>query len=356
MPHQQYLKRALQCAEIRRGFCAPNPSVGAMIVKDDLVIGEGYHFASGHPHAEVEALKSLGDRAKGATVYVTLEPCCHHGKTPPCTDLLIESGVARVIYGMRDPDIRVAGQGEQQLRAAGIECIHVPIPEIEAFYSSYSYWQKTQMPWITAKLALSLDGKIAAANGKPTQISGQALNEFTHQHRKQSDALLTTASTINFDNPKLNVRLNSEIISKPIYILDSQLRIRDDAEIFNTAASITLIHSAQVSPSRIQTLINRGVNCCEVATTKEGLDLQQVSVLIGRDGIHDLWVEAGGRCFMNLIKGQHLKRAYIYVALKCLGADAFSAFSTAHNELLQAQRIHWQGMGKDALCTLEWDN
>jgi diaminohydroxyphosphoribosylaminopyrimidine deaminase/5-amino-6-(5-phosphoribosylamino)uracil reductase len=152
MTHEIYLKQALQLAEIRRGFCAPNPSVGAVVVKNNKVISTGFHFASGAPHAEVDALNKCGDEARGATIYVTLEPCCHWGKTPPCTQLLIDRGIKTVIYGLSDPNPLVAGKGHANLEAANISCEQYTVPEISAFYASYYYWHKTGLPWVTAKI------------------------------------------------------------------------------------------------------------------------------------------------------------------------------------------------------------
>ena len=158
-----------------------------MIVKDDKIVGQGYHHGPGLPHAEVEAIRQAGEQARGATLYVTLEPCCHHGKTPPCTELIIKTGIKQVYYGYRDPNPIVSGKGEQQLRAAGINCEFVEVAEINEFYRSYHHWHQTKLPWLTAKLALSLDGVYATSDHKPIQLTGeQAFEKNTSsQERKR---------------------------------------------------------------------------------------------------------------------------------------------------------------------------
>jgi len=199
-----YLEQALQMAQLRRGFCAPNPSVGAVIVSGETIISRGHHVAAGHPHAEVDALKKLPTVPKDARMFVTLEPCCHYGKTPPCTNAIIEAGIKEVIYAFRDPNPIVAGKGELVLQEAGIDCRQVSHPEIDRFYQSYAYWQANKKPWVTAKLAMTLNGKIAKEKGEPIAITSPALQEVTHQLRKQADGILTTVKTILADDPQLN--------------------------------------------------------------------------------------------------------------------------------------------------------
>src|SRR3990167_2136538 len=170
--HIHRLKQALSLAESQRGFCAPNPSVGALVVKEGELIAEGVHRGPMKPHAEVEAIHHAGNQAEGASLYVTLEPCCHWGRTPPCTDLIVKSRIKAVYYAFQDPNPKVAGQGAKQLQAAGIECHSVELPEVTDFYRSYHYWIREGRPWVTAKLAISLDGKIAGPHGEPVSLTG----------------------------------------------------------------------------------------------------------------------------------------------------------------------------------------
>ena len=177
---KQYLLKALELAESRRGYCWPNPAVGAVVVKDEQIIATGTHWAAGHPHAEVEALRRAGEEAKGATLYVTLEPCCHHGKTPPCTEAIIASKVKRVVFGFRDPNA-VASKGKEQLIAAGIDCEWVALPEIDRFYRSYAYWIEKKRPWVCDSrlnrnwLSKTKSGFATVLFGKRTFIFGSSL-------------------------------------------------------------------------------------------------------------------------------------------------------------------------------------
>ncbi|MFU8797439.1 MAG: bifunctional diaminohydroxyphosphoribosylaminopyrimidine deaminase/5-amino-6-(5-phosphoribosylamino)uracil reductase RibD [Gammaproteobacteria bacterium] len=323
-----FLIHALSLAESRRGFCAPNPSVGAVVVKEGRVIGSGCHWAAGHPHAEVAALAGLTpNETAGATLYVTLEPCCHWGKTPPCTDLIIQHKIHQVIYGYQDPNPIVSGKGHQLLLEAGVPCIHVALPEIDTFYVSYAHWVKTGRPYVTAKLALSLDGCIAGKNGEPVAITGPVAQQFTHQQRLRADAILTTSRTICQDDPQLNIRLdNQPIISKTIYILDRHKKVPLSARIFKTGAPVILL--------------------------QDDIKLPEILDKIGQDGIQDLFVEAGGTCFSQLVKEHLVQRAFILVAPKWLnGQRAFEG----DNDILShtVQRV-WKILGEDALCEVKY--
>lgn len=352
LTHKNYLQQALDLAKIRRGFCAPNPSVGAVIVKNGEVIATGYHFAAGQPHAEIDALKKINNQAHDATIYVTLEPCCHFGKTPPCTEAIIKSGIKHVIYAYRDPNPVVAGKGEAALLAANIECQQVSLPEIDQFYKSYTYWQQTKKPFITAKIALTLDGKIAGKNNRPIPITEAPLNQYTHLNRKNSDAILTTAKTIIQDDPQLNARYQNETIPKPIYILDSQLTLPLTAQIFETAKSLTLFHAKNPSKDRLQALEALKVRCIPIDTNDSGLRLDQVIDFIGKDGIQDLWIEAGGQCFTTFADQNLLQKALIYIAPQAIGPEGLSAFNAPFD--FRTEQIQWQQFGNDVLCEIHW--
>lgn len=349
-----YMREALRLAGVRRGFCAPNPSVGAVIVQAGKVIARGLHWASGCAHAEVDALRKLEfGTARGSTLYVTLEPCCHFGKTPPCTEAIIASGIKEVVYGLRDPNSVVAGKGEQALLEAGILCRQLEWPELTQFYHSYGYWQRSGRPWVTAKLALSLDGKIAEADGRPAVITGPELVQLTHQCRKRSDAILTTVRTIQADNPQLNVRLGDEMIAKPIYVLDRLLAIPRGAKIFKTAAKLTLFYQANLD---VPEWLSLAAHCVPLPLFRDTLYLDCPAVLeqIGRDGIHDLWVEAGGKCFQSLCQQNLLNRGLIYLGAKKLSADAKTAFTADFDVFSQTQAMRWQMVGGDAVCELDF--
>lgn len=350
-----YLARTLELARIRRGFCSPNPSVGSVVVKNNQIISEGFHSGPGFPHAEIVALNKLSaEEKRGATVYISLEPCCHFGRTPPCTDALIDAKVNRVVYGFRDPNPIVAGKGEALLTSAGIICEHQPQTAIDEFYQSYTYWHQTKKPFITAKIALSLDGKIAGIANQPIQITGNALQAFTHQSRKASDAILTTAKTILFDNPRLNARIGEEVFAKPVYILDTHLSIAESAQIFQTASQVTLFHSAQASSDRLKRFNELGIRCIQIATEQNYLSLPQIVEHICQDGIHDLWIEAGGTCFSSCLEKKLLQKAYIYIAPRWL-AQGTSAFPNHVSFDLTEYVVRCEQVGQDMLCELRFD-
>lgn len=351
-----FLKQALQQASLRRGFCSPNPSVGAVVVKDGQIIGQGCHWACGFPHAEPAALQALGKSAHGASLYVTLEPCSHHGRTPPCTDLIIRSGIRQVFFGMNDFNTSVSGKGAQILRAAGISCVQIKCPEIEDFYQSYRHWLKTAQPWVTLKLAISLDGKIAGERGAPVGISGEVCRNLTHQLRRQSDAILTSVQTILADDPQLNVRMDNEVVAKPLYILDSHLRMPEQAKVFETCQSLTIFHAAQAPASKREVLENRRVRCIAVGQGSGGLNLQEVLNHIGKDGCHDLWVEAGGKCFQSFISQSLAQQVYIYVSPKFLGPAATPSFTQDFNWSHINYKKNWSIVGEDAVLLINMMN
>lgn len=354
--HRDYLLNALSLAEIRKGFCAPNPSVGAIIVSQNgEILSKGYHLGPGLPHAEVVALNNLSQNHNldAATMYVTLEPCCHTGRTPPCTTAIINSGIKNVIYGYSDPNPIVSGGGEDMLRAANVICEHISIPEIDRFYLSYQYWHKTKLPYVTAKIAMTIDGKIAGKNSIPIKITCDSLNNITHKYRKQHDAILTTAKTVILDNPQLNVRLDNEVTAKPLYILDGKLNLPLNAKVFSTASSITVFHSENIQNDKYQQLQSAGVRCIKVSINKNLLDLNEIIRIIGNDGVHELWVEAGGECFASFVKNNLVQRTLIYIAPHTVN-EGIALFTPDFNLDLHAKQNRWEQVGQDVLCETYW--
>lgn len=350
MNHQDYLLKALHLAALGKGQCAPNPAVGAVVVKNQEVIGQGYHQAAGTPHAEIHALNEAGENARGASLYVTLEPCCHHGRTPPCTEAILKAGIREVIFGFLDPNPKVAGQGQTWLNAHGIPCLLIPDPEIQRFYQSYTHWTTHHMPWLTAKLALSLDGKIAGPEGQPIAISRPALEVFTHQCRRRADAILTSVRTIIHDDPRLNVRLDDETLAKPLYILDRQLRLPAHAKIFSTAAKITVFHEATGDLDAITRLEDLGARCISLPCQNNHLDLAAARFYLGRDGMHDVWIEAGGQVFSHLLTHSLLDEAFLYIGLKALGQETTPAFKEALDFMQYFSSIAISSLDMNVIC------
>lgn len=228
----RYMTRALELA--RRGLYTthPNPRVGCVLVKEGAIVGEGWHVRAGESHAEVLALQQAGDRARGAAVYVTLEPCAHQGRTPPCSEALIRAGVSRVIAAVRDPDPRVAGKGLARLQDAGIETQTGLLAE-EARALNAGFFQRldARRPWVRLKLAMSLDGRTALASGQSHWITGEAARRDVQYWRAQSSAVLTGIGTVLADNPRLNVRLSGDWRQPVRVVLDTRLRISPDARL-----------------------------------------------------------------------------------------------------------------------------
>jgi diaminohydroxyphosphoribosylaminopyrimidine deaminase/5-amino-6-(5-phosphoribosylamino)uracil reductase len=351
--HQEYLLLALEQARSRRGFCAPNPAVGAVLVKDGLVIAQGAHQAAGSPHAEIEVLKIAGEAARGATLYVTLEPCNHQGLTPPCTEAIIQHGIAAVFYAYADPNSQVKGRGAARLAEAALRVEQLSLNEVDEFYKSYAYWLRTHHPFVTAKLALSLDGKIAGANGEPVLITGAEAQHYTHQRRRSSDAILSSVRTIIQDNPRFNVRLGDETISKPLYVIDRLAQLPLEALVLKTASSVTIFHDKAVPAEKLKNLESVGVRCVELSSESGLLSESAVVEFIGQDGIHDLWLEAGGKLFESFYEAQLINRLLFYIAPKTLGAQAYPAFQAPHDFFSDAKALRWFSLGQDVVCEIE---
>ena len=296
-----FLLQALAIGSRRAGYCTPNPAVGALLVKEGQVLATGCHWRAGLPHAEVLALSQYASNqqcssGQSTTLYVTLEPCCHQGKTPPCTQAIIRSSISRVVFAHLDPNPKVSGHGMKALQNAGIDCQHLVLPEIQAFYRSYDYWTTHRRPWVTLKLAISADEKIATANRQPINITSSLCHHLTQQYREHADGILTTARTILSDDPQLNVRRTQPVIAKPIFILDRQLRVPKTARIFKTAKRITVYYDQTLHPL-LPPVSSLPIKYVPIACEKGLLNLTHVLNDIGAQGIHDLWVEAGARCF-----------------------------------------------------------
>lgn len=321
-----FLTLALEQATKGLGYCAPNPAVGAVIVKAQKVIALGYHRGVGTDHAEVDAIKQGGD-VKGATLYVSLEPCCHTGRTPPCTKAIIEAGIARVVFACRDPNRHTPDTGEQVLKNAGIVCEFIAIPAAELFYQYYIHWLATKTPWLTAKLAVSFDGKIAGPGGKTLRITGDDLEKLTHRKRLHADAILTTFKTIIADDPQLNVRLSDVMIKKPLFILDSACSLPLTARVFKTTQSITVFHKRDASSEKIKNLSAHGVTCVPLDYDR-GLDLNAVKQYLGELGLHQVWIEAGGLATSSFLQAKLLDEFVLYIAPILLGSQATRAFTS----------------------------
>lgn len=350
---KKYLLHTLKLAQKRVGFCAPNPSVGAVVVKENNLFSEGFHEQAGAPHAEVAALMQLSlEQTQDATLYVSLEPCTHEGKTPPCTDLIIAKKIKRVVFASKDPNTQVKGNGAQLLKEHGIECVHYPLEEINQFYKAYKWYCIYQRPFVIGKIALSLNGKISDAQKKPVHITGEKFRIWVHQQRLSSDAILTTAKTIIADNPLLNVRLDNEI-AKPIYVLDQKLTTPLQAKIFSTGAKLCFFYSEEfLDQEKIKILLDRGARCVPINLKNQRLDLVTLLKILGKDGCHQVWLEAGGTCFQSFVLEKLMNKAYIAVAPKWLDNDAPPAFDA--NIFSDYVNLSWREFDLDSVCEINY--
>ena len=326
--HEVKLQQCCELAMQRLGRCAPNPSVAALVVRDGEVIASGVHQGAGTLHAEPVALNAAGKAAAGATLYVSLEPCSHYGRTPPCVAAIVAAGISKVYYTHGDIDSRVAGRGANYLREHGIYCEQIEIAESKLLYRYYDYWQRTSLPWVSAKLALSADYKIATADKKPIAISAAVANAYTQLQRAQHDAVLTTATTVNNDNPRLNARLPDETLQKKVFVLDSELKINTAAQLWQTAEELVIFHAETADTARLQQLQAKGALCVALPASSQGLDLVAALKYIGAAGCHALWVEVGAKCLHGFYDARLLQTLVLYVSQQKLGADAYASTVT----------------------------
>lgn len=328
----QYMARALQLAERGLYTTDPNPRVGCVLVRDGQVVGEGWHERAGDEHAEAIALRQAGERAAGATVYVTLEPCCHHGRTPPCSRALIDAGVARVIAAMQDPNPQVAGRGLAELLAAGVSTdTGLLAAEAEQLNPGFVMRMRQARPWVRCKLAMSLDGRTAMANGESRWITGEAARRDVHHLRARSSAILTGIGTVLADDPSLSVRLEGDEAApfmQPLrVIIDSRLRIPPTAKLLDLPGE-TLILTGTADASREALLARPGVSVDVLPLNAAGqLDLQAVLRYLGGAGINEVHVEAGAILCGALLADRLIDELVIYMAPHLMGDAARGLFA-----------------------------
>lgn len=318
------MKVALGLAQRGLGQTWPNPAVGCIIVKNNIVVGRGFTQPGGRPHAETVALNYAGPAAKGATAYVTLEPCSHHGKTPPCVEALISAGVTKVFIAIEDPDPRVAGQGIAALSRSNVH-VDVGLMKDQAAFLNEGFLSRIQhgRPLVTLKYATSLDGRIALENGKSQWITGEAGRAYGHRLRAEYDAILVSGATVGADDPELTCRLAGLEGRSPIrVILDSHLKILPDAKILSNKAP-TWILTANASSSAADKLKKAGAEIIQVASLPNGhLDLKAVLLVLGERGLTRLLIEGGARLNASLVKAQLVDRLVWIRSQIILGGDA----------------------------------
>ena len=322
----EFMARALRLAELGLYSSTPNPRVGCVIVKDGVVVGEGWHRRAGEAHAEIHALQAAGDQARGATAYVTLEPCSHHGRTPPCADALIAAGVSRVVAAMQDPNPQVSGRGLALLRNAGIvtDC-GVLGSEAQELNIGFVSRMTRGRPWLRLKLATSLDGKTALENGASQWITGPEARQDGHRFRARACAILSGIGTVRDDDPLLNVR-GVETERQPLkVVLDSRLELPLNAKLLEGGG--VLVACAIDVAARSAALRQRGAEILCLPNPEGKVDLPELMMELGRRGINEVHVEGGSRLSGALLVAGLVDEFLIYLAPCLIGHAARGIFN-----------------------------
>lgn len=319
---EKFMRLALGLARRGLGRTSPNPPVGAVVVRNGRVVGKGYHRRAGGPHAEVEALQQAGPLARGATLFVTLEPCNHHGRTPPCTEAVLAAGLRRVTVATRDPNPHVKGAGLARLRKAGIDVrLGVEEEACRELIQPFAKHTRTGLPFVTLKLAASLDGRIATATGESRWITGEPARRMVQKWRNEVDAVMVGAGTVRADDPALTCRRPGG--RDPLRILVSgRLRIPSTARVLtNDAASGTLIVTVSHPSRKIDTLKRRGVRTLELPGRNGTLPLRHLFETLGREGILSVMIEGGATLAAAALRERLVDRLLLFLAPKLIGGD-----------------------------------
>jgi diaminohydroxyphosphoribosylaminopyrimidine deaminase/5-amino-6-(5-phosphoribosylamino)uracil reductase len=347
----QFMERAIVLASQAIGDTSPNPPVGCVLVRDGRIVAEGWHKRAGLAHAEVHALETLEGTAKGCTAYVTLEPCSISGRTGPCTQLLTTAQVARVVVGVLDPNPKVNGNGLAALREAGIQVDSgVLAPQCQRLIDPFAKWVTQGRPWVTLKVAGSLDGRIATGSGHSQWVTGESARARVHQMRDQMDAILVGAQTVRADNPRLTARLPSGPGRHPLrVILSNSLNLAADAHVFDESAP-TLVFTSSHHPSAIE---KAGIELIRTEAKDEATFIETVLQELGKRDIMSLLLEGGQQVATAFLQAQLVDRISCFVAPKVIGGDGIGwagalAFRTM-DEVISLTSVEICHLGDD-LC------
>jgi len=317
---EHWMKRALRLAEKGRGRTSPNPMVGAVLVKGGEVVGEGYHPRAGEPHAEIIALRKAGGEARGATLYLNLEPCTHYGKTPPCAPAVAEAGVARAVIGMEDPNPFVKGEGVEALRNAGLDVeIGILEKECRRLNEAFCKYIVEKEPFVTLKIAATIDGKIATRSGESQWITGEASRRFVHKLRDQVDGVVVGIGTVLRDDPLLTTRTKGGRDPYRI-VFDSRLKIPPNAKVVDTSPSKTIIATTELAArDKIEGLQKKGVHVL-IFDSKEGrVDLKSCLHKLGEMGMMSLLVEGGSQISGSFLDQGLIDKILLFLSPKLIG-------------------------------------
>lgn len=323
------MAQALALAALPEGTTSPNPRVGCLLVRDGEVVGRGYHLAPGGPHAEVVAVEEAGERARGATLYVNLEPCAHQGRTPPCVDLIVRSGVRRVVAAVRDPNPMVDGRGIAILREAGIRVdVGLLAAEAEALNEPFLHWHRRARPLVTLKAALSVDGQLSAARGRSRWISSDAARRFAHRLRLRADAVLVGAGTVRRDDPRLTVRLPGVRNAARRVVLSARLDLDPEARVFTTEGDgpPTLVYTTEELSGKGAARLARRAEVVVVGRRGAGLDLRAVLQNLAERQVQSLLVEGGGTTFAAFLAAGLADALALFQSPKLIGTGGATPF------------------------------
>jgi len=322
----KFMRRALELAAKAMGRTSPNPMVGAVIVKDGEIIGEGYHRRAGTPHAEINALAEAGRSARGATIYVNLEPCSHYGRTPPCADALVEAGIKRAVISVLDPNPKVAGRGVEILKDAGVEtCVGVLEEDAAKLNEVFFKYIKTGLPFVSLKVAMTLDGKIATYSGDSRWITGDTSRKFVHHLRNTNDAVMVGIGTVLADDPQLNTRLDINDSKDPVrIIIDGNLEIPLTSKIVTSSSKQkSIVFTSYIKDKeKAEKLQSYGVEIIELGGSSSRLPIEEAMKVLGGMGICSLLVEGGSAVNAYMIEKKLVDKLYWFIAPKIIGGQS----------------------------------
>ncbi|HHW41479.1 MAG TPA: bifunctional diaminohydroxyphosphoribosylaminopyrimidine deaminase/5-amino-6-(5-phosphoribosylamino)uracil reductase RibD [Syntrophomonadaceae bacterium] len=353
-----YMERALELAAMARGRTSPNPLVGAVVVRDGEIVGEGYHQKAGTPHAEIHALRQAGEKAKNAVLYVTLEPCCHYGKTPPCTDAIIRAGIKKAVVAVKDPNPLVAGKGIQALQDAGIE---VSLGMLEArarrLNEAFFKYMVERRPFVTLKAAMSLDGKIATSSGDSKWITGVEAREYVHRLRAENDAIMVGIGTVLADDPLLTVRLPGEDRKPLRLVVDSGLRIPLTSRLVRTAREVPTVVAAakgKCQAEKKEKLESAGVEVWELPEEEGRVGLCSLLEELGKRGVLSVLLEGGSTLNAAALAAGIVDKFIFFYAPKIIGGKgAPGPFGGTGinflNDAIEIKELSWEKIGSDLM-------
>ena len=351
----RYMRRALRLAQRGRGKVSPNPLVGAVVVRGDEIVGEGAHLRVGGPHAEVNAFARAGDRTRGADLYVTLEPCSFHGRTPPCSEAVLEAGIKRLYCAMEDPDERVAGTSFDILRRAGLE-VETGLCETEArqLNAAYIKHRTSGLPLVLLKLAQTIDGRIAAQGGDARWITGEQARRHVHRWRTWVDAVIIGAGTVQADDPQLTVRHVKGRNPRPI-IIDGRLRTSPNAQVYQRPGAI-LVTGQQNTSDRLQSYAERGTEIWAFPAREGHIDLRLPLARAAEEGMTTVLIEGGGNLAASALRHRVVDQVQLYLAPRLMGTGVEAIGDLGVEQAAQAIRltaVRTRRLGHDLLYTAE---